>query len=62
MYTNVKTSNRKKLQLKVLVNSECIHTEINKQLVKEERIETELMDRLFEVFNVDSIKNRKVAS
>jgi len=62
MCTNVKTSNRKKLQLKVLVNSECIHTGINKQLVKEERIKTELIDRLFEVFNVDSTKNREVTS
>jgi len=62
MCTNVKTLNRKKLQLKVLVNSECIHTGINKQLVKEERIKTELIDRLFEVFNVDSTKNREVTS
>jgi len=51
-----------KLQLKILINSECTYTGINKQLVKEERIKTELMDRLFEVFNVDSIKNGEVTS
>ena len=62
MCINVKTSNRKKPQLKVLVNLECIHTGINKQLVKEERIKTELINRLFEVFNVDSTKNREVTS
>ena len=52
--------NRKNLWLQALVDSRCIHTEINKQLVKEERIKTECIDRLFKVFNVDEIKNREV--
>ena len=39
--TNIKTTNRKKLQLQVLVNLRCTYTEINKQLVKEERIKME---------------------
>ena len=30
MQTNIKTTNRKKLQLQVLVNLRCTHTEINK--------------------------------
>jgi len=34
MQTNIKTANEKKLQLQVLVNSECTYTRINKQLVK----------------------------
>jgi len=34
--TNVKTSNRKKLWLKALVDPGYTHTGINKQLVKEE--------------------------
>jgi len=58
--TNVKISNRKELWLKALVDSICTHTGINKQLVKKERIKTELMDRSFEVFNTDRTKNGKV--
>ena len=42
------------------MNSRYTHTKINKQLVREERIKTEPMDRLFEVFNVNRTKNRKV--
>ena len=60
MYTNVKTSNRKILQLEILVDSKCTHTKINKQLVKEEQIKTKPMNRLFKVFNVDRTKNGKV--
>ena len=60
MYTNIKTKNGKKLWLQALVDSECIYTGIDKQLVKEERIKTELMERSFEVFNVDEMKNGKV--
>ena len=59
MHTSVKTLNRKKLQLKVLVDSGCTHTGIEKQLVKE-RIKTEPIDRSFEVFNADGTKNREV--
>jgi len=36
MQTNIKTKTGKKLQLQVLVDSGCIQTGINKQLVKEE--------------------------
>ena len=60
MCINVKISNRNKLQFKVLVNLECTHTEINKQLVKGEWIETEPMDGLFKVFNTDGTKNGKM--
>ena len=38
MYTNMKTANRKKLQLKALVDSGYIYTRINQQLVKIEQI------------------------
>jgi len=37
-----------------------IYTRINKQLVKEERIKTEPINRLFEIFNIDRIKNGEV--
>jgi len=43
-----------------LVDSGCTHTGIDKQLVKEERIKMELIERSFEVFNVDKTKNGKV--
>ena len=55
----MKTSNENKLQLKALVNSGCIYTKINKQLVKE-KIKTELINRLFKVFNIDGTKNEEV--
>ena len=60
MQTNIKTKNRKKLWLQVLVDSRCTYTGIDKHLVKEEKIRTELIDRSFEVFNADGTKNREV--
>jgi len=36
MYTNVKTWNENKLQLKALVDSEYTYTSIDEQLVKKE--------------------------
>ena len=60
MCTNVKTSNRIKLQLKILVDSDCTHMEINKQLVKKEKIKMEPIDRLFKVFNTNKTKNGEV--
>ena len=42
-----------------MVDSGCTHTRINKQLVKEKKIKTKLMDRLFEVFNIGTTKNRE---
>jgi len=58
--TNIKTKDRKKLQLQTVVDSGCTHTRIDKKLVREEKIKTEPMDILFEVFNVDGIKNGEV--
>jgi len=60
MHINVKTSNRKKLWLKTLVNSRYTYIRINKQLMKEEKIKTEPIDRSFKVFNIDGTKNREV--
>ena len=60
MYINIKIANKKKLQLKALVNSEYTHIRINKQLVKEEQIKTKLIDRSFEIFNTDRTKNKEV--
>jgi len=60
MQADVKTKNRKKLKVKALVDSGCTHTEIDKQLVKDKRIQTKPINFLFEVFNTDRTKNREV--
>ena len=52
--------NGKKLKVKALVNSGCTHTGIDKQLVKDKRIQTKLINFSFEVFNADETKNREV--
>jgi len=57
---NVKTKNGKQLKVKALVNSGCTHTGINKQLVKDKRIQTKPINFLFEVFNADGTKNGEV--
>jgi len=56
----VKTKNRKKLKVKVLVDSGYTHTEIDKQLVKDKRIQMEPINFSFKVFNTDRTKNRQV--
>jgi len=60
VHTNIKTKNEKELQLQALVDSGYTHTRINKQLVKEKKIKTEPMERLFKVFNTDGTKNGEV--
>ena len=60
MQANVKTKNSKNLKVKTLVDSRCIHIEINEQLVKEKRIQTKLINFSFKVFNANRIKNREV--
>ena len=59
MQTNIKISNGKELWLKALIDLEYTYTRINKQLVKEKKIKTKLMDRLFEDFNIGTTKNRE---
>jgi len=41
-------------------NSGCIHTRIDKQLVKDKRIQTKPINFSFEVFNADGTKNGEV--
>ena len=59
MQVKVKTKNGKNLKVKALVDSRCTYIGIDKQLVKEKRIQTKLINFLFEVFNIDRTKNRK---
>ena len=60
MQADVRTKNRKKLKVKALVDSKCIYTEIDKQLVKDKRIQTKPINFSFEVFNADGTKNGEV--
>ena len=60
MQADVKTKNGKKLKLKTLVDSRCIHIGIDEQLVKDRRIQTKPINFSFEVFNADRTKNGKV--
>ena len=56
----VKMKNGKNLKVKALVDSGCTHTGIDKQLVKDMRIQTKKIDFSFEVFNADRTKNGEV--
>ena len=60
MQADVKMKNGKKLKVKALVDSRCIYTEIDEQLVKDRRIQTKPIDFSFEVFNADGTKNKEV--
>ena len=46
----VKTKNGKNLKVKALVDSGCTHTGIDKQLVKDKRIQSRPINFLFKVF------------
>jgi len=56
----VKTKNGKNLKVKALVDSGCTHTGIDKQLVKDKRIQMKSINFSFEVFNADGTNNREV--
>jgi len=60
MQAEVKMKNGKNLKVKALVDSRCTHTGIDKQLVKDKRIQTKSIDFSFEVFNADRTKNEEV--
>ena len=59
MQANIKIKNRKKLEVKALVDSGCTHTGIDEQLVKDKKIPTKPINFSFEVFNADGTKNRE---
>ena len=46
--------------MKALVDFRYTHTGIDKQLVKDKRIQTKLINFSFEVFNANGTKNREV--
>jgi len=57
---DVKTKNSKKFKVKALVDSGYTYIEIDKQLVKNRRIQMKPINISFEVFNTDGTKNREV--
>ena len=57
MQVNVKMKNSKKLQIEALVDSGCAHIEINKQLVKDKRMQTKPINFSFGVYNANRTKN-----
>jgi len=52
--------NGKNLKVKVLVDLEYTHIEIDKQLVKDKKIQTKPINFSFEVFNANGTKNREM--
>ena len=59
MQANIKIKNRKKLEVKALVNSGCTYTGIDEQLVKNKKILTKPINFSFEVFNTDGTKTER---
>ena len=57
---NMKTKNRKNPKIKALVDSSCTYMGINKQLVKDKRIQKKPMNFSFEVFNTNRTRNGEV--
>jgi len=60
MQAKVKMKNNKNLKVKALVDSRCTHTGIDKQLVKDKRIQMKPINFSFKVFNADGTKNGEV--
>ena len=60
MQAKVKIRSSKNLKVKALVDSGCTYTGIDKQLVKDKRIQTKPINFSFEVFNMDGTKNEEV--
>ena len=60
MRAHIKTKNNKNLKVKTLVNSRYTYTGIDKQLVKNKRIQMKPINFSFEVFNTDRTKNREM--
>jgi len=60
MQANIETKNGKKLKVKALVDSGCMHTRIDEQLVKDKKIPMKPINFSFEVFIADRTKNREM--
>jgi len=56
----IKTKNSKKIKIKALVDSGYTYTGIDKQLIKDKRIQTRPINFSFKVFNTNGTKNGEV--
>jgi len=57
---DIKTKNSKKIKMKPLMDSGCTHIGIDKQLVKNKRIQIRPINFSFKVFNADGTKNKEI--
>jgi len=57
---DIKMKNSKKIKVKALVDSGYIHMGIDKQLIKNKRVQTRPINFSFKVFNADGTKNGEV--
>ena len=57
---DMKTKNGKRLKVKALVDFRCTHIGIDKQLVKDKRIQMKPINFSFKDFNANRTKNREV--
>jgi len=60
MQANIKMKNGKKLWIEALVDSGYTHMKINKQLVKDKRIQPRPINLSFGIYNIDRTKNGDV--
>ena len=60
MQAKIKTKNRRKLWIKALVDFRCTYIGIDKQFVKDKKIQTRPINFSFGVYNVDGTKNGNV--
>jgi len=56
VHPTIKTKDRRKLKVKVLINSGCMNTTIARKTVEEKEISTKSLPRPFNVYNSDYYK------
>lgn len=59
MHLTIKINNRRKLKIKVLINSECTHPITVKETVEEKKIPTKQLPKPFNVYNLNRSRNEE---
>ena len=62
MYPTIRTKDRRKLKVKVLIDSRYMNTTITRKTIKEKGISTKSLPKPFDVYNSDRSKNREKQS
>jgi len=57
VHPTIKTKDKRKLKVKVLINSRCTNTTIARKTVEEKEISTKLLPKPFNVYNLDRSRN-----